>query len=100
MADHTGIRYARTTTSTYNFDQQTNLISFDPTVCVYHDLDRMFDLAEEFISLTPDEPKLFYLWGHAYEFDVRNDWARFEEFCKLISGRADIFYGTNKEVLL
>lgn len=25
---------------------------------------------------------------------------KFEEFCKLISGREDIFYGTNEEVLL
>lgn len=32
--------------------------------------------------------------------DIYNDRARFEDFLKLISGREDIFYGTNREVLL
>ncbi len=27
-------------------------------------------------------------------------WDRMEEFCKKISGHDDIFYGTNREVLL
>jgi hypothetical protein len=28
------------------------------------------------------------------------EWEEFEEFCKLISNKNDIFYGTNSEVLL
>ena len=55
---------------------------------------------EEFLKLKTDEPKLFYIWGHAYEFDIHNDWKRFEEFLEMISGRDDIFYGTNSECLL
>jgi hypothetical protein len=27
-------------------------------------------------------------------------WEKFEKFCALISGKEDIFYGSNKEVLL
>ena len=50
--------------------------------------------------MQPDRKQIFYIWGHAYEFDIHNDWARFEEFCKLISGHDDIFYGNNTEVLL
>lgn len=95
----TDMKYARTTICTGNFDLQDDLIAFKPTV--YHlDWDKMFDLAEKFIELKPDEPKLFYIWGHSYEFDYENTWSRFEEFCKLISGHDEIFYGTNKEVLL
>lgn len=41
-----------------------------------------------------------YIWGHAFEFDIHDDWARFEEFLAMMAGRNDIFYGTNKEVLL
>ena len=42
-----------------------------------------------------------YIWGHSYEMDAECiSWERFEEFCKMISGKSDIFYGTNKEVLL
>mgnify|MGYP000538080289 CR=1 FL=1 len=57
-------------------------------------------LVDEFIALKPDSPKIMYIWGHAYEFDIRNDWDRFEEVLKRLSGHDDIFYGTNKEVLL
>ena len=43
---------------------------------------------------------VLYIWGHSYEFDVDDTWNRFEDFLKLISGRGDIFYGTNREILL
>ncbi len=48
----------------------------------------------------PDTDRIFYIWGHAYEFDIYNNWDAMEEFLKYISGRDDIFYGTNTEVLL
>jgi hypothetical protein len=39
--------------------------------------------------------------GHAYEFDIYPErWELFEQFLKMISGKDDIFCGTNKEVLL
>ena len=96
----TGVKYARTVKSTYNFDIQTDLQLFNPTVYHHREMDEMFRLGEEFLNLKTDEPKLFYIWGHAYEFDIHNDWKRFEEFLEMISGREDIFYGTNAECLL
>lgn len=96
---NTGIKYARTITSTYSFDLQDNLLRFNPTIGVGGaDCKRLFELGEEFIALKPDSPKLFYIWGHSYSFDVSNTWDKFEEFCKLISGKDDIYYGTNREV--
>ncbi len=96
----TGIKYARTTTSTHNFDLQSDLIQFNPTVYHHVEFDKLFELAEEFINLKADRPQIFYIWGHAYEFDIKNTWARMDALCKLISGHDDIFYGTNREVLL
>lgn len=96
----TGIRYARTTTSTHSFEPQDDLIVFNPTVYHHPEWNEMFDLAEKFLSLKADTPQIFYIWGHAYEFDIRDEWDRFENFCRMISGRPDIFYGTNREVLL
>ena len=81
-------------------DLQDDLIVFDPTVYHHTEWDELFSLGEQFLSLRPDTPKLFYIWGHAYEFDIHDDWDRFEDFCRLISGQSDIFYGTNREVLL
>lgn len=99
VRNNTSLKYARTIVCTENFDLQDNLLEFKPTV--FHvNFEKTFELAEEFIKMKPETPKLFYIWGHSYEFDVDDRWSRFEEFCKLISNRDDIFYGTNKEVLL
>lgn len=99
IRNHTAVKYARTTNSTLNFDLQDNLYQFNPTV--HHaDYDNLFKLGEEFVNLKPDSPKVFYIWGHSYEFDAFDDWDKFEDFLKLISGKDDIFYGTNREVLL
>lgn len=94
----TAIRYARTTHSTLSFDLPENLYQLHPTVH-HDDYDELFRLGEEFLNLKPDTPKLFYIWGHTFEFDIFNDWDKFEDFLKMISGKEDVFYGTNKEVL-
>ncbi len=93
-----GIMYGRTVNSSYNFDVQNDLMRFQPTC--HHDDDRLFDLAEKFLESDPDVPQIFYIWGHSYEFEGKNNWDRFERFCSLISGKNDIFYGTNRQVLL
>lgn len=96
---NTGVKYARTTVCTGNFAPQDELMTFRPTV-KHTDFDRLFALGEAFINLQPEIPQLFYIWGHSYEFDIDNTWDRIEEFCRMIAGRDDIFYGTNAEVLL
>ena len=97
------IAYARTVgEDNAGFELQTDLLNFKPTI-YQCERDKMFELAYEFLELKPDCPKLFYIWGHAYEFDKECygiSWEQMEEFCKLISGKDDIFYGTNREVLL
>ena len=97
IEENTGIKLARTIKSSYSFDLQDNLLRFNPTI---HFRDaRAFEIAKQFIELETDKPQLFYIWGHTYEFDAIEDgWARFEELCRLISGKEDIFYGTNGEV--
>ena len=99
ISEHTGIRYARTIDANGSFALQNDLICFSPTV--YHiDTDDMFALGEKFLAYDGDAPALFYIWGHSYEFDAWNFWDRFEEFCRRMSGHDDVFYGTNREVLL
>lgn len=97
---NTGVRYSRTITTTGSFDLQDNLYRFNPTA--FHlDFDELMRLGTSFIELKPETPKIFYIWGHSYEMDYGADyWVKLEEFFKLISNKDDIFYGTNKEVLL
>lgn len=100
IREHTRIRYARTIVSTGNFDLQDNLYQFNPSVYHVMDPDKLFEMGKEFLRLKADKPQIFYVWGHSYEFDCHNAWDVMEEFCKMMSGKDDIFYGTNREILL
>lgn len=70
----------------------------------HHNDENVFDLIDRFVSYkSPDYlavrlPKLFYLWGHAYEFDEKNNWDRIEEICQKLSGKEDTWYATNIEI--
>lgn len=93
-----GIAYARTVHSSHNFYIPSDWLRL-PATC-HHDDPKLMELAEQFVNksgwmLTPS---LFYLWGHSYEFEEKNNWERIEEFAKLVSGRDDIWYATNIEI--
>ena len=97
LAENTKMQYARTVKSTHSFERQTkDLLELNPTV--YHLEDCLFELGEKFLSLDTEEDAVFYIWGHSYEFDHKDGWGNFEKFCKMISGKDDIAYVTNKEI--
>lgn len=99
VRNNTGVKFARGLTSTYKFDKQDNLLRFSPTV--YYIEDRLEEIVEEFLALDNSSPALLYIWGHSYEMDAEYiSWERFERICKRLAFHDDIFYGTNKEVLL
>ena len=86
IREQTGARYARVTETTGNFALHPDPYRFCGT-CYHHvEWEQMWSLAERFLSFSPDEPALFYIWGHAYEFDIYPErWAQMEEFCRTIS---------------
>ena len=100
IRNHTGMKYCRTGNSNLCYDPQEDLYRFDPTA--FHlDFDQLMQMGREFVEMQPTTPKLFYIWGHSFEMDYGADyWVRLEAFFDLISNKDDIFYGTNKEVLL
>ena len=59
---------------------------------------------DDFLSSTEMEyfwansPRLFYLWGHSYEFHNDNNWEVLENFAKKVANREDVWYCTNVEV--
>lgn len=101
IRENTGVKYARALETNGAFALQENLFRFQGT-CYHHvEWEQMHALADKFLALKTETPKIFYIWGHAYEFDIFPErWALFEEFLAKISEKEDIFYGTNKEVLL
>lgn len=99
IRENTGVLYARGLESTYSFSSQDNLLRFKPTV--YYIEDCLDDVVDRFLEEKSDTPSLLYIWGHSYEMDAEYiSWEKFEQVCKRLSGHSDIFYGTNKEVLL
>ena len=93
-----GIVYGRTVRSTHEFKMPQNWLLLDPTC--HHDDERLFELVDKFVSARDDwgYPMMFYLWGHAYEFEANNNWYRIEELAKKISGKDDVWYATNLEI--
>lgn len=99
IRENTGVLYARGLESTYSFSSQDNLLRFKPTV--YYIEDCLDDVVDRFLEEKSDTPSLFYIWGHSYEMDAEYiSWEKFEQVCKRLSHHPDVFYGTNKEVLL
>ncbi len=97
----TGAKYARTVGVTRSFEMPQDLFAFQATTD--DGREDNLELAEAFLKEPADaeNPKLFYLYGHSYSFDVDPEsWKRMEAICELLSNRDDIFYGTNKEILL
>ena len=71
----------------------------------HHDNPKIMEYIDKFISLDVSRlyhpnrtPKLFYLWGHAYEFENNNNWEHLEEICQKLANKTDIWYATNIEI--
>lgn len=94
-----GIKYGRTVGATHSFTLPENPMLLEATC--HHNDEQLFALAQEFLDAEPKDGELllFYIWGHSYEFDVNKNWDRMEKLCEMLSGRDDIFYGTNAECL-
>lgn len=91
-----GMAYARTVESTHGFDIPAEWLAW-PATCHHNDA-QLMELAERFVQEKPYRPKLFYLWGHSYEFEANDNWDVIERFAEYIGGREDIWYATNQEI--
>lgn len=92
-----GIAYARTVRSTHSFRLPGEWLLLDPTC--HHDDPELFNLWDAFLAERDDrDPLLFYLWGHAYEFEQHDNWGVIERFLERASGRDDVYYATNIEL--
>lgn len=97
-----GIKYARTVKSTHDFRLPVDWLEWNPT-CRHAD-PQLFDLLEDFLRFQRGVPndydsRVFYLWGHAYEFDDDDNWEIIEKFAKIVADNSDVIYcATNGEI--
>lgn len=92
-----GVEYSRTVNSHEGFCLPSNPLEWNPTC--HHSNPNLMKIAKRFIHGDFFGLGLFYLWGHSYEFDLDNNWKVIEELCEYISGRADVWYATNIEII-
>lgn len=92
-----GIVYSRITRTTHKFDLPDDWFRLQAT-CHHKDPELMVlvrKFLEEEVKWTS---RLFYMWGHSYEFNKDNNWDLMEKFAETAGGRADIWYATNIEI--
>lgn len=96
------IAYSRTAGDDNNsFRLPSDWHNWMPTA--HHNNPKLFDWIEEFLNIkesyrTSAFPKLFYLWGHSYEFDNKNNWDLLEKVCEKLANQEDVWYATNIEI--
>lgn len=93
-----GAAYSRTVASTHRFDLPADWLLLNPTC--HHDDPQLFELCDRFLAdKAPFGSLLFYLWGHAYEFEANDNWQRIRDFCQRMGGHEDVWYATNIEIV-
>ncbi len=98
------IAYSRNTATDSGFNLPGDWHNWKPTA--HHDRENVFELIDQFLKIDISEnmyvasrrSRLFYLWGHSFEFDNKNNWDHGEEVMKKLSGHEDIWYATNIEI--
>lgn len=94
--------YSRGVGSSMSFAVPEDLLHITPT-CHHNNAD-VDSLVERFVTESPLDsfhdrhPWLFYMWGHAYEFERDDSWTRIERLCAALGGHKEVWYATNIEV--
>ncbi|MBI9057665.1 MAG: polysaccharide deacetylase family protein [Labilibaculum sp.] len=86
-----GLTNARTVNDSKSFELPEDFYRWHPTC--HHS--RAKESLEKFVSIKSEKPLLFFMWGHSWEFDKNiqnNNWPCFEELCKIVSAKKDIWY--------
>jgi len=105
VADHVvdvlrgcGILYARTTVATKKFDVPTDWLRM-PSTC-HHKVPELMELVDRFLNgeVKYAHPRLFYLWGHSFEFEENDNWEIIERFAEAIGNREDVWYANNIQI--
>lgn len=96
MLRRSGIKYCRTVWSDYSMNMPTDWLRLRPTA--HHCDPKLPSLVDEFISDSPRDRRMLYIWGHTPEFRRDGNWDLIEGILKKVSGRDDVWYATNIDI--
>lgn len=85
------------------FELPTDWHNWIPTA--HHDTPQIMEYIDKFVALDISKlyiasrtPKLFYMWGHSFEFEKKQNWEHLEDICQKLSAKDDVWYATNIEI--
>ena len=99
------IAYARTLGGDNNaFMLPADFHAWMPTA--HHNNPQIMAFIDEFLKLDISTkayharriPRLLYIWGHSFEFDLNDNWEHMDEICQKLSNNDEIWYATNIEI--
>lgn len=71
----------------------------------HHNNGNLMDWIEKFVNFDVEaewaskrQPRLFYIWGHTYEFDNNDNWDLVDKIGEALGGKDDIWYASNIEI--
>lgn len=92
-----GIEYSRVVGDTDSFEMPENYLLWKSTCHHNHNL---LENGKRFLALDKTQYLyMMYVWGHSYEFPRDHTWEMIEEFCQMMSGKEDIWYATNIQIV-
>jgi peptidoglycan-N-acetylglucosamine deacetylase len=89
-----GILYLRAITEKASFDPPGDFFAWAVTC---HHKANWVKLWQKFQS-RPQPDKVFFLWGHSYEFEADNNWDLIETFARHVSIEAAVWHASNMEI--
>lgn len=102
VLEEIGIVYSRSLAGDNDrFELPQDWYNWIPTA--HHSNPEVMNYIEKFNNLEIDPysprrtPKLFYLWGHSFEYQ-NNGWELCENICKALSGNDEVWYATNIQI--
>lgn len=98
-----GIVYSRTLGGDNDsFALPTDWYAWMPTA--HHTNPELFSYIDKFLNEpmssydASQTPRLFYLWGHSFEFENNKNWDLLDKICSALSNKPDVWYATNIEI--
>ena len=99
-----GFMYARSLAGDNNrFRLPDDWFNWVPTM--HHDNPNSLTWAQEFVDVDMHQhyfpsnaPRLFYVWGHSFEFENKGNWEHMVDILKIVANREGIWYATNIEI--
>ena len=61
-------------------------------------MDAFLGVKEENTRTANRHPRIFYVWGHSYEFNNDDNWDLIEKICEKLAFKEDTWYATNIEI--